>query len=101
MPITGHGTYGEAEATLAFWRARPFTTLTVVTSPYHARRALAAFRHVFRGTEVVVGIEPAVSSSPFQPRSWWWHGYDRAYVAYEWAAVLYYGWEYRVLPGDY
>ena len=43
-----------------------------------------------------VGVEPASSSSPARPDRWWAAPYDRAYVAYEWAAVVYYALRYRI-----
>jgi hypothetical protein len=67
-----------------------------VTSPYHTRRALATFQHVFDGTGVAVGIEGAHDTSPARPAQWLFAPYDRAYVAYEWEAIVYYRWKYGV-----
>jgi uncharacterized SAM-binding protein YcdF (DUF218 family) len=97
LPLTLHGTRGEAVATLTFARASHVRRLLIVTSPYHARRALATFRSVFEGTGVQIGIEPASATSPARPSGWWWAPYDRAYVAYEWAAIVYYAWKYRIV----
>ena len=95
VPITGRGTYGEALATLAFLRHTHVRRLVIVTTPYHTRRALATFQSVFDGSGVEIGIHPATASSPARPERWWASPYDRAYVAYEWAATLYYGFRYR------
>ena len=92
------GTYGEALAARSFARRTPIRRLLIVTTPYHTRRALAAFRSVFQGSGVEVGIEPAVASSPARPERWWETPYDRAYVAYEWAAIVYYAFNFRVAP---
>jgi uncharacterized SAM-binding protein YcdF (DUF218 family) len=97
LPLVASGTYGEALATLAFARHNRIRHLLVVTSPYHTRRSLAAFRSVFEGTGVQVGIVPALRTSPAQPDRWWLAGYDRAYVGYEWAAIVYYALRYAVL----
>jgi uncharacterized SAM-binding protein YcdF (DUF218 family) len=98
IPVTSPGTYGEALAMLAFTRRTPLRRLLIVTTSYHTRRSLAVFRSVFTGTEVEIGIEPATESSPAQPSRWWATPYDRAYVAYEWAAVVYYAFRYRIVP---
>ena len=97
IPLTSPGTYGEALATLALARRTPIQRLLIVTTPYHTRRALAAFQSVFAGTGVTIGVEPA-DASPAQPAMWWATPYDRAYVAYEWAAVLYYSLRYHIAP---
>jgi uncharacterized SAM-binding protein YcdF (DUF218 family) len=96
LPILGAGTYGEARAAVAFARDSGLRRMVVVTSPYHTRRSLALFRHVFADTGIEVGIAAANVQPPIQPRWWWLWPYDRAYVPYEWAAILFYAWEYGV-----
>lgn len=90
------GTHGEARAALAFARASGIRRLLIVTSPYHTRRALATFQHVFDGSGIEIGIAPAEGTSPARPSRWFLAPYDRAYVAYEWAAIVYYGWTHGV-----
>jgi uncharacterized SAM-binding protein YcdF (DUF218 family) len=97
LPLTTPGTYGEADAVLGFARKAHIRRLIVVTTPYHTRRSLAVFHKVFDGSGIEIGIEPA-SSSPARPDRWWATPYDRAYVAYEWAALVYYGFRYGVAP---
>jgi uncharacterized SAM-binding protein YcdF (DUF218 family) len=89
LPLTEGGTYGEAVATQAFVAARGLSSVLVVTSPYHTRRSLATFRKAMGG-RVSVGVAPASATSPARPEHWWAAGYDRAYVRYEWTAILYY-----------
>ena len=96
LPIVGSGTYGEALTALAFARGAGIRRLVVATSPYHTRRALTTFQKVFEASGIEIGVEPAMASSPAQPSRWWWSGYDRAYVFYEWTAVAYYAWHYGV-----
>ena len=98
LQLTAPGTYGEALAVRAFAEKTGIRTLIVATSPYHTRRSLAAFRKVFHGTGIQVGVEPASATSPARPAWWWIAGYDRAYVAYEWAAMAYYTWKYGIDP---
>ena len=92
------GTWGEALAVREAFQARGLRRLLVVTSPYHTRRAFGIFRAVFDGHCVAVGIDPAIDYSPAQPGSWWMASYDRAYVAYEWAALVYYGIRHGIPP---
>jgi uncharacterized SAM-binding protein YcdF (DUF218 family) len=98
VTLTGPGTHGEAVAVLGYARETGLRRLVIVTSPYHTRRSLGVFRKVFEGTGVEIGVEPALADSVARPERWWWGGYDRAYVAYEWAAIAYYGWKFGVAP---
>lgn len=95
LPLTEPGTYGEALAALAFARQAHVRRLVIVTTPYHTRRSLATFEHVFEGSGVAIGIVPA-STSPATPEWWWTDPYDRWYVAYESAAIVYYAIRYAV-----
>jgi uncharacterized SAM-binding protein YcdF (DUF218 family) len=88
-------THDEALATLEYEHEHPFRKLVVVTTPYHTRRAPETFSDVFAGTPVDVGVFPASATSQAAPTRWLLHKYDRAYVAYEWAAIL----DYRVRYG--
>ena len=96
LPITLSGTYGEAMAAREFAQREHVSRLLVVTSPYHTRRSLATFTTVFESTGVEVGVEPAAATSDARPESWWRTPYDRWYVRYEWAAILYYRVRYGV-----
>jgi len=89
-------TYTEARVVAAHAAAEGLRRILVVTSPYHTRRALAAFRAAFGATAVEVGVSPA--SSAATPDWWWLHDVDRAYVAYEWAALASYAVRHRMSP---
>ena len=95
LPARVSNTYDEALGVRRYVTAHALRRITVVTSPYHSRRAFQVFAHVLAGTAVELGVLPASASSPADPRRWLWHSYDRAYVSYEWAAIL----EYRVKYG--
>ncbi len=90
IPERVRNTHDEALATLHYWQRSPFNQLAVVTSPYHARRSLATFRHVFQRQSVQIGIYPASEESKARPNRWWVRWDDVRYVMYEWAAVAYY-----------
>ncbi len=98
IPLTSGGTYGEALATKRFIESHHLAHVLVVTSPYHTRRSLQTFRSIFRDTPVTVGIVPASATSPARPERWWATPYDRWYVRYEWAAILYYYVRHGVPP---
>jgi uncharacterized SAM-binding protein YcdF (DUF218 family) len=94
LPWPVENTFGEAQAVRRYLGFHPVQRLVVVTSPYHTRRALATFSHVLAGTGVRVGVQPAASDAV--PGRWWMRRADRGYVAYEWAAILYYRIRYGV-----
>jgi uncharacterized SAM-binding protein YcdF (DUF218 family) len=100
LPLGLSNTYGEAVACLTYARAAKMQELLIVTSPYHTRRALAVFKHVFKNTGVRLAIEPATAESPAIPSLWWRRPYDRWYVSREWAATIYYAVRFGVPPID-
>ena len=63
-------------------------TVTLVTSPYHQRRATAAARRAWPGVTVRSG---AASPSMWSPRGWWTASRSRRVVLTEYAKLLYYG----------
>ena len=104
LPDRTVNTRDEALAVLHYWQSAPFARLAVVTSPYHTRRSLSTFQHVFGNTTVQIGSYAATTTSPTRPDRWLLHGYDRRYVIYEWAALAYYrlkfGVPMRLTNGD-
>jgi uncharacterized SAM-binding protein YcdF (DUF218 family) len=91
-------TLDEAEAALAYSSSNGIRRLLVVTSPYHARRSLATFRHVFTDSGIEIGIHPALAESNAVPDRWWLRRYDRRYVVYEWAGIAMYFVRFGVWP---
>jgi uncharacterized SAM-binding protein YcdF (DUF218 family) len=91
-------TRSEAAAAVTYARVHRIGSLVVVTSAYHARRALATFRAAFRGSGVRVGQVPAPPAAESRPARWWANAYDRWYVGYEWAGLAWYAVRYQVLP---
>ncbi len=95
LRVLAANTYGEAKAAIEHVSREPFRQLTIVTSPYHTRRALTTFRTVFRGTGIKIAVHrpnPAAGT----PGRWWAHPYDRWYVGYEWAAIFSYRYHHGV-----
>ena len=97
LPRRVRNTYDEAVAAREYAAQVGYRRLMIVTSPYHTRRALAAFVTIFEGTSVRVGVLPASSESVARPNAWLWGHYDRSYVAYEWTALLWYRLKYGVM----
>lgn len=98
LPQRVTNTNDEAHAA-ADWASRhQVVRLVVVTSPYHARRALATFRHAFNseGLHTALGVETPLAG--VDPANWWLRPYDRRYVVYEWAGLLYYAIRFGVSP---
>ena len=78
-------TYEEAMLLREHLRKKPLTSILIVTSAYHSRRALWTFNRVFAGSKVVVGLETAPVGWQ-TPSAWtWWLGLR--------------GW--KTVPGEY
>ena len=89
VPITG--TYDEAEHLKEYAEANQLSSLLVVTSAYHSRRAFWSFRRVFRGTGKVIGIDPAGPGPESPPAgTWWLHRLGWQMVPNEYAKLAFY-----------
>ena len=66
-------------------------SILVVTSAYHSRRAWWTLRHVFRGSDIAIGLETAApgQQSPW-PFTWWWHRVGWKMVPGEYGKMVYY-----------
>jgi uncharacterized SAM-binding protein YcdF (DUF218 family) len=98
LPQRVTNTYDEANAAAAWVRGHQIDRLVIVTSPYHARRALATFRHLFDSAGVQADIGLATPLAGVDPTRWWLRHYDRQYVTYEWAGIIYYAIRFGVSP---
>ena len=98
LPQLVTNTYDEARAARAFAARHGIDRLVIVTSPYHGRRALATFRHLFRSAGVSTDLGLLTASPGIDPARWWLRHYDREYVAYEWTGIVYYAIRFGVLP---
>jgi uncharacterized SAM-binding protein YcdF (DUF218 family) len=92
VETTSHSTREAVLAVAPMVQSLGARTVTVVTSPYHLRRAAAAARRAWPG--VVVRSYPA-SPSSWRAEGWWRSGQGRRIVATEYLKLLYYrcrGW---------
>ena len=72
-------TFDEAYDLLAFCNKENLTHIIIVTDSYHTRRALFAFKKVFKGSNIRVEIS-AAPNEIFNEENWW-HS-DRGISAY-------------------
>jgi uncharacterized SAM-binding protein YcdF (DUF218 family) len=96
LPGRIRSTYDEALAVRAYARAQRLHSLLIVTSPYHARRALWVFKRVLDADGVAVGVDPVQpgDQSP-APREWWLSRRGWQSVAGEYPKFIYYLLAYR------
>jgi uncharacterized SAM-binding protein YcdF (DUF218 family) len=84
-------TYDEALLMRRYAEAHQLTSIVVVTSGYHTRRASWTLRRVFRGTGIQIGIEPApLQPGTPSPATWWWSARGWPMVAGEYVKLVYY-----------
>ncbi len=89
VPITG--TYDEAVLLKDYSEANQLSSLLVVTSAYHSRRAFWTFQRVFRGTGKSIGIDPAGPGleTP-SAATWWLHRLGWQMVPSEYVKLFFY-----------
>jgi uncharacterized SAM-binding protein YcdF (DUF218 family) len=92
METTSHSTREAVVAVAPILQSLGARTATVVTSPYHERRATAAARRAWPTIRV---RSHAASPSSWTPHRWWATSSGRRVVLSEYAKLLYYairGW---------
>jgi uncharacterized SAM-binding protein YcdF (DUF218 family) len=88
VETVSHSTREAVLAVAPILEALGARTVTVVTSPYHQRRATAAARRAWPG---VIVRARAAAPSAWRPERWWATSGGRRVVASEYAKLLYYG----------
>ncbi|MBD0326054.1 MAG: YdcF family protein [Pyrinomonadaceae bacterium] len=95
VPQTVSSTYDEAVAVRDYATARGVRSLLIVTSAYHSRRALWAWRRAFSGSGVQLGIKIApVGAETPSPCIWWLQPRGWRNVAAEYPKLIYYWFRY-------
>ena len=95
VPGAVTSTYDEMTRVREYSVAHSLRSILVVTSAYHSRRAWWTLRHVFRGSNVTIGLETAApgQQSP-RPATWWWHRIGWQMVPLEYVKMVYYWMRY-------
>jgi uncharacterized SAM-binding protein YcdF (DUF218 family) len=88
-------TYDEAVVLKKFAEANHLSSLLVVTSAFHSRRAFWTFSRVFEGSGKLIGIDPAELriESP-AAATWWLHSLGWELVPKEYVKLLVYWFRY-------
>ena len=89
LPV--NGTRDEALALRQYAEANGVTSMLIVTSAYHSRRALWTFRRVLADSRVTVGLAatPPGGQTP-RPATWWLHLRGWQMVPGEYVKMIYY-----------
>ena len=90
------GTSDEAALFRRYAETEGLHSILVVTSAYHSRRALWTLRKVFRGSNIVIGLEPVPTG--FQtpsPIAWWLRVRGWKTVPVEYVKIVYYWLQFR------
>jgi uncharacterized SAM-binding protein YcdF (DUF218 family) len=98
MEAPVRNSYDELVAAAALARDRQWSSVQVVTSPYHTRRVGGLVRAVIGEQD---GLRFGVTSGSYgrlAPGTWWSRRYDGRYVLYEAAALVVNGWRYGIWP---
>ncbi len=91
VPGVVTGTYDECTKIRKYAEMQGHTSLIVVTSAYHSRRALWTLQRVFRGSGIKIGLEVVGPGQqmPF-PSTWWLSRRGWRVVALEYPKLVYY-----------
>lgn len=83
-------TWDEAREASHFIEAKGYTTVLLVTSKYHARRASLIFKDALKGKATVISVPSPYDSS--DPEVWWKRRKDCKRVIMEYQKLLVYCW---------
>lgn len=91
--LIGNGvtsTYDEATVTRDFLRQRNYTSLILVTSKWHSKRAYLTFRHILNKNANIQLKVYASGYDKFDPNFWWKTESSTELVLSEYVRLLYY-----------
>lgn len=96
LPEAVTSTYEEARLARDYATSHELHSVLFVTSAYHSRRALWAVQHVFKGSDIGVGLDtPSPGEETPRPITWWLHTSGWRMVAEEYPKLIYYWLWYR------
>lgn len=92
-------TWEEAQTTLMEARARGWRSITVVTDPFHTRRARATFHKTFHEQPIRIAVyHTPLEHSSSNPRKWWTRERDLMAVMTETVKMVFYAYHHHVYP---
>jgi uncharacterized SAM-binding protein YcdF (DUF218 family) len=95
IPEATSSTYEEASRLRQYAINHNLRSILVVTSSYHARRALWTMRRVFDGSGIEIGLDtPGTGLQTPSPATWWWHLSGWRIVPGEYVKMIYYWLKY-------
>jgi uncharacterized SAM-binding protein YcdF (DUF218 family) len=83
-------TWDEALEVRSFIEQKRYTSIVLVTSKYHSRRAYLIFKDALKGKATVISVPSPYDSS--DPESWWRRDEDAKRVIMEYSKLLVYYW---------
>jgi uncharacterized SAM-binding protein YcdF (DUF218 family) len=83
-------TWDEAAKTKNFIEQKKYSSVLLVTSKYHSRRAYLIFKNALKGKAKVISVPS--SHDVVYPESWWKHREDAKAVSMEYLKLLIYCW---------
>jgi uncharacterized SAM-binding protein YcdF (DUF218 family) len=99
VSLGANSTWDEAQSTIVEARAHGWRSVTIVTDPFHTRRARATFRKVFHDQPVRISVyHLPVERSSYNPVKWWTRERDLMSVSNESIKMVYYAYRYRIWP---
>ena len=85
------GTQYEAERIRQYVESEKLSSIVIVTSAYHSRRALALVQSSLRNSKVIVGMDPVGTGQQTPPpATWWLHARGWQMVGGEYLKLVYY-----------
>ena len=99
LSLGATSTWEEAQTTLMEARARGWRSITIVTDPFHTRRARATFHKAFHGQSVRIAFyHPPLDQSSSNPQKWWTRERDIMAVMTETIKIVFYACHHHVYP---
>jgi uncharacterized SAM-binding protein YcdF (DUF218 family) len=99
VAVGAYSTWDEANLVREEARRHGWRSITIVTDPYHTRRARATFRRVLHDDGVrVIAYHLPPGRSQFRPEKWWKRELDTMAVLTESIKAVFYAHRYRVWP---
>lgn len=99
MALGATSTLEEARTVLAACREQQWSSIIVVTSPFHTRRSRGTFRTVFRGSGIRVAMWHLPEDRTVDnPKRWWTREHDTMSVVTETVKTLFYAYNHRIFP---